>query len=287
MTAPRPCRPADMRVLAGLMAGPDPVHPLAGGTDMLIAGRALPDAGVLVDLSTLPGLRGIDSAAGDIRIGAATPVAEIEADRGLNWRFAALTQAAAECGSVQIRNRATLGGNIANAAAAADLVVPLMLAGARLEVIAPGGAHYNMSLADYRPGRGLLITAAILPGARLEPASAFVKLGPRRDLTLARLNMAAMARLADAHIMRLRLVAGALGPRPIVLTRAAAALEGKRPEPQAFRGFLDALGTEVDAAAAGRSSHPWKRQAIRGVGLDLIARLLGRSPRDELFDGVP
>jgi len=279
-------RPSDINALIALMAGPEPVHPVAGGTDMMVAGQPLPETGVLADLTALPALRGVETGTRDIRIGAATTVAAIESDAGLAARFPALPQAAAECGSVQIRNRATIGGNIANGAASADLLVPLTLAGARLRVIAPGGHMHDMPLADYRPGRGLLIIAVTLPGAALRPQSAFVKLGPRRDLTIARLNMAATGEVAQGGITRLRLTAGALGPRPILLARAAAALEGRRPEPEAGRGFLDALSAEVDNAIAGRASHGWKRQAIRGLGLDLLARLLGRSPRDALFDGV-
>jgi len=174
MSAPRPCRPADMSELAALMAGPGPVHPVAGATDLLIDGRALPEGGVLVDLTALPELRGIETGAADIRIGAATTVAALETHAGLAERFAALAQAAAACGAVQIRNRATIGGNIANAAPSADLVVALTLARARLSVIAPGGHAREIALGDHRPDAGLLITAVVVPGAGLRPASAFV-----------------------------------------------------------------------------------------------------------------
>jgi len=286
MSAPRPCRPADMDELAALMAGPGPVHPVAGATDLLIAGRALPEGGVLVDLSAPPDLRGIGTAAADIRIGAATPVAALETHAGLAERFAALAQAAAACGAVQIRNRATIGGNIANAAPSADLVVPLALTDTRLAVIVPGGHWREIALCDYRPGAGVLIVAVVLPGAGLRPASAFVKLGPRRDLTIARLSLAAMADTGRGRLDDLAVVAGALGPRPIRLERAGAALAGRAPDRASLAGFLDALTAEVDAAIPDRPSRAWKRRAIRGLGLDLVARLMGLSPRDALFDGV-
>ena len=118
MTSLRVFRPATMGALRAVMHDPGPVHPIAGGTDMLVAGRLLPDQGVLVDLSGLRELQGIDAHGIDIRIGPATTAAAIEADIELASRYPALVQAAAECGSVQIRNRATIGGNIANAAAA-------------------------------------------------------------------------------------------------------------------------------------------------------------------------
>jgi len=286
MSGLRHCRPRDMGALAALMSGPDPVHPVAGGTDMLVAGRALPQAGVLTDLSTLPELRGICCAGGTIRIGAAATVAEIETDPVLGARFPALAQAAAECGSVQIRNRATIGGNIANGAASADLPVPLTLAGAALEVIAPGGKQARIALADYRPGKGYLIAAVQVPAAALRPASAFAKLGPRRDLTIARLSLAAAADLSAGLFASPAIAAGAIGPRPFRLARAETALAGRAPNPATFAAFLDALTAEVDAAIPARPSRGWKRLAIRGLGLDLLARLMGLSPRDALFDGV-
>ncbi len=284
MTALVPTRPTDLCELAALMAGNAPIRFIAGGTDLLLSGRRLPREGFFVDLSAVNGLAGIKTDGGDIEIGAATTVAALEAHAGLAKRFPALVQAAAECGSVQIRNRATLGGNIANAAPAADLVPVLTLAKARLRLIMPGGVSAEIPLGDFRPEAGGLIAAVIVPAAGLLPRSAFVKLGPRRDLTIARLNMAAMGEFADGRFGALRLVAGSIGRRPVRLGRAEAALVSRTLAAAALRDFMQALSEEVDAAIPGRASRNWKRQAIRGLGLDLIARLCGLSPRDPLFD---
>ncbi len=284
MTALAPARPSDLAALARLMAGPLPVRFIAGGTDLLLPGRPLQRQGLLVDVSAINGLAGIKADGGDIEIGGATTVAALAAHAGLAKRFPALGQAAAECGSVQIRNRATLGGNVANAAPAADLVPVLALAEARLRLMMPGGASAEIPLGDFRPEAGGLVVKAVLPGARLLPRSAFAKLGPRRDLTISRLNMAAMGEFSNGRFGALRLVAGSLGPRPIRLGRAGAALAGRRLTSAALRDFMQALSEEVDAAIPGRASRNWKRQAIRGLGLDLIARLCGLSPRDPLFD---
>jgi CO/xanthine dehydrogenase FAD-binding subunit len=283
LTALVPARPADLAALAGLMAGNVPIRFIAGGTDLLLSGRRLPREGFLVDLSAVEGLAGVKTDGCDIEIGGATTVAALEAHAGLAKRFPALVQAAAECGSVQIRNRATIAGNIANAAPAADLVPVLALAEARLRLVMPGGAHTEVALGDFRPEAGGLIATVILPGAKLMPRSAFVKLGPRRDLTTSRLNIAAMGEFADGRFGALRLVAGSLGPQPIRLDRAEAALTG-RPLAAALRDFMQALSEEVDAAIPGRASRNWKQRAIRGLGLDLIARLCGLSPRAPLFD---
>lgn len=280
----RPARAESVAALAALMAGPLPVHFIAGGTDRLVAGRQLPSAGWLANLSAIPELAGIDCSKADTRIGGGTTVAAIETDVALRKRLAALAQAADECGSVQIRNRATLAGNIANAAPSADLVPVLVLAGARLEVVMPGGLADEIELEAFEPG--MLIVSVILPGASLLPRSAFAKLGARRELTISRLNMAGMAEFDDDRFGEIRLVAGALGPRPLRLTRAEAALAGKALSPALLRDFLEMLSGEVDAAIPARVSRQWKRRAIRGLGLDVAARLCGLSPRDRLFDEV-
>lgn len=277
-------RPADLQALAALMAESAPVHFVAGGTDLLLSGRQLPATGTLVDLSGVDGLSGIDLRGTDIRIGGTTTVAAIEAHAGLAQRFPALAQAAAECGSAQIRNRATLGGNIANAAPAADLVPVLVLARARLRLLLPGGADDEIAVESFLPGTGALIAEVILPGPELLPRSAFAKLGPRHDLTIARISMATTAEFSDGRFGAVRLVAGALGPRPIRLVRAEFALRDQRLAPAPLRLFLDALSADVDAAISGRASHAWKRRAVRGLGLDLVARLCGLSPGDPLFD---
>jgi len=281
-----PARPPDLRTLVALMKRSSSVYFVARGTDLLASARQMPPVGTLVDLSGVRDLAFIESSGADIRIGGATTVAAIAAHTELAARFSALTQAAGECGSVQIRNRATLGGNIANAAPAADLVTALVLANARLKLFLPGGSFAEITLEEFRSGTGALIAEAVLPNLELLPRSAFAKLGLRRDLTIARINLAATAEFSDGRFGSVRLVAGALGPRPIRLLRAEGALSGCPLAPASLRVFVDALAADVDAAIAGRASHRWKRRALRGLGLDAIARLCEMSPRDPLFDEI-
>src|SRR5206468_9509744 len=102
---------------------------LAGGTDLVIA---IKEKGLVpkyvVDLKKVPGLSGIrEKADGSITIGALTTMREIETDSLLNKKYPFLCQSAAEVGSIQIRNRATVGGNMANATPSAD-VAPSLIA---------------------------------------------------------------------------------------------------------------------------------------------------------------
>lgn len=273
-----------MELRALLSAAAGPVNFIGGGTDMLIAGRTMPTGGLLIDLSRIAGMAFISADDGGIRIGGATTVAAIAAHRGLATRLPALAEAAAQCGSVQIRNRATIGGNVANAAPAADLVPVLVAAKARLGCIGRDGASRELAICDYAPDRGYLIAEVILPGDGLLPCSAFVKLGPRQALSISRLNIALLAEFQDGRFGDVRMAAGALGPRPLRLPLAEASLAGKKLERAVLREFLSALAAEVDAAIPGRNSQVYKRRAIAGLGLDLVAQALGLSPRGQLFE---
>jgi len=277
--------PPDLSTLRSLLAGAaTPVHFLAGGTDLLIAGCPLPDTGLLVDLSRMDGMAHIATEGADIRIRAATTVVMLADHCGLRARFPALSEAAAQCGSVQIRNRATIGGNIANASPGADLLPVLLAAGARLCLLEPGGEWNVVAILDFAPAPGRLIVEVILPNAGILPRSAFVKLGVRQDLTISRLSLALLAELQDGRFGVVRLAAGAIGPKPRRLPHAESALEGRRLEPGTLRDFLSSLVVEVDNAIAGRASQLYKRRAIAGLGLDLIARISGMNPRHELFE---
>ncbi|MCZ8548326.1 FAD binding domain-containing protein [Mesorhizobium qingshengii] len=285
MTALAVVAPVDIAALrATLAAEAGPVRFIAGGTDMLIAGRPLAGTGLLVDLARVAGMAFISTDDADVRIGGATTVAALAADCGLRARIPALCEAAGQCGSVQIRNRATIGGNIANAAPAADLMPVLAAAGTRLALLKNDGTQYEAALCEYLPDSGHLIMEVILPGNALLPCSAFVKLGPRRDLTISRLNLAMLAEFQNSHFGTVRIAAGALGPVPLRMHLADAALGGRKLEPATLREFLSALATEVDAAIPGRNSQIYKRRAVAGLGLDLIAQAVGLSPRDRLFE---
>lgn len=279
--------PASVEALHALLAGASaPLHFIAGGTDMLIAGRPLPEEGLLVDLSRVGGLAFVETEGPDIRIGAATTVATLAGHVGLAARLPALCQAAAQCGSVQIRNRATIGGNIANAAPAADLVPVLLAVEAGLGLLQPGGRRCEAPLASYRVRPGELITEIVIPGDALLSASAFAKLGPRRELAISRISLALAADLEDNRFGVVRIAAGAIGPAPRRLPLAEAALTGRQLEAATLRDFVPALAADVDAAIPGRTSQPYKRRAIAGLGLDLVARAAGLDPRAGLFEGA-
>src|SRR5512132_1021410 len=128
---------------------------LAGGTDLVIA---MKEKGLLpkyiVDLKRLPGLSGIrENSDGSISLGALTTLREIETSALILKKYPFLAQSAAEVGSIQIRNRATIGGNMANASPSADTSPALMALGATATIVGVNGER-TVGLEEFFKGPG-------------------------------------------------------------------------------------------------------------------------------------
>lgn len=258
--------PVTLDALITLLAETPSPWLIAGGTDRLIAPVTLPESGVIVDLGRLAALKGIATDAGGLCIGAATTVAELARDVRVARLAPVLTRAAAVFGSVQIRNRATIGGNVANGGAAADLLPALLAAGASLRLWRPKG-EASLPLADFLARRPRLAEDEIILGLEIAapcptPRGAFVKLGPRQEPVIARLSLAAAGAPGQ-----LRLYASAIGPLPLHLTEAEALLNAGDP------GFAASVARAVAAANPGRASTAWKVRAVEGLAHDLLDRL--------------
>jgi carbon-monoxide dehydrogenase medium subunit len=274
--------PPHRAALAALLAGAEgPLTFIAGGTDLLVAPRALPADGLLVDLTRARDLAGVAVKRNVLRIGAAATLAALAENAVIRARLPALAEAAAQCGSVQIRNRATLGGNVATASPASDLTPALACFGARFRTLARDGERRRgfKAMVPAAGGSGLargeaIVAAEISLAGRLG-RSAFAKLGVRDDLAIARLNLALEAEFDGARFGAARLYAGAVAPAPRRLARAERALAGRALDAATLEDFDRALVADIEAAIPGRASLGYKRRAVVGLGRDLLARLTG------------
>jgi len=205
---------------------------LAGGTDLHPAwdlGRPLPK--YLVDLKHLHFLKGIREEANNLRIGALTTVEEIKQHTLIQNEFGALSQATEQFAGVQIRNRATVGGNICNASPAADLLPGLYVHDAQMELLGPSGKR-ELPIREFilGPGKTLLkpgeiLTNIILPRANRK--SMFYKLGLRQAMAIAVVNVAIAYRKNNAGLQSLVIAAGAVAPTVVYLKNfTRAILEG-------------------------------------------------------------
>jgi CO/xanthine dehydrogenase FAD-binding subunit len=168
---------------------------VAGGTDLIVKIRngLFPDLKGVVDISALP-LREITTCGNDLLIGSGCTMSQIIANPMVNKHCAVLVKAASTVGAMQIRNAATLGGNVANASPAGDTIPALLALEARLNLVGPNGRRtVNIETFFTGPGRtimtaGELIESFALPLRRT--SGCFLKLGERRAHAISKINMA-------------------------------------------------------------------------------------------------
>jgi CO/xanthine dehydrogenase FAD-binding subunit len=209
---------------------------LAGGTDLVIA---MKEKGLvpkyIVDLKRITGLGGIREASdGSITLGALTTMREIEISPLIKKTYPFLAQSAAEVGSIQIRNRATVGGNMANATPSADVAPSLIALNAGAKIAGASGAR-TLALEEFflGPGQTVITPEEILTGITIPKSSPqlvgeYFKFSPREMMDLAYVGIAVAYELAkDKRCRGVRIVLGAVAPTPIRAKMAEAALEGQ------------------------------------------------------------
>ena len=225
---------------------------LAGGTDLVIGMKAYTETPEsVISLQKIPGLTGITTEADNsISIGAMTKVREVELSGDIQQHHTALAEGASEIGSIQIRNLATIGGNIAHASPAADTVAGLLVADAQVDIASADGERtVPINELFTGPGQTVLTPGEIITRFRLpSPASGshYIKHKIREVMDLAFIGVAAAINIDNGTITDARIGLAAVAPTPIRATEAEALLKGNAPTPE----LLEQVG---EAAAAGCS----------------------------------
>jgi xanthine dehydrogenase FAD-binding subunit len=211
---------------------------IAGGSDVLIEIREGKLAGCsLVSIQKLDELRGVSlDGDGSIRIGAMTSMSRIAADPVIKKCFAALGEAADTIGGPQLRNIATIGGNVCNGVTSADTASTLMAWDAVMEYLGPSGTR-RVPIQEHYTGAGKtslardeILRAVIIRRESYENCFGnYIKYAMREALDIATLGCSANVRLSagKTRIERLRLAYGVAGPVPLRAPGAEAAGSGK------------------------------------------------------------
>ena len=223
------------------------VRPLAGGTDMIVdirAKRAQPD--VLVALQNVNELRGVARTNGHLRVGASTTIAEF-LKNPLLTEYDALRQAAAVFANPMIRNAATIAGNISSASPAGDLLPPLLVFDAHIELVSKSGTLtiplHEFFLGPRKTARRddeliaslqlpvisnqSSVTSNQSPVSSLPSSSSFYKLGLRQADAISVVSVAVWLQRDGDKIRDVRIALGAVAPRPMRATRAEEILRGQ------------------------------------------------------------
>jgi CO/xanthine dehydrogenase FAD-binding subunit len=244
---------------------------LAGGTDLLVNMKkktVTPDH--VVALEDISELREIIDSKNRISIGSMVTAATIAQSRAMAEIFPLLSQAAGCLGSPQVRNRATIGGNLSTARPAADLPLPLLALGAQAVLESSAGKR-TVSLDQFFLGPGQTVarpeevmTAVVVDRPEPGTGGGYVKLGLRRALEISLVNVAAVITMESdgKTIKAARVALGAVAPTPVRSPRAEKALAGCRAGYDAFvRAGLEAA-QDARPITDHRGSAEYRREMV-------------------------
>jgi carbon-monoxide dehydrogenase medium subunit len=209
---------------------------LAGATDLLVqmhAGRI--DPGLLVDVKGIPEMTSIVVESGAFRFGAATNAMDLVEHEAFARAWPGVTEAVRLIGSIQVKGRATVGGNVCNASPAADSVPALIAAGAIASIVGPEGRR-EARVEDIATGpgktslaKGEIVASFVLPKRPPHSGDAYLRFTPRTEMDIAVVGAGVNITLdAKGVCSQARVSLGAVAERALLVPEAAAALVGSK-----------------------------------------------------------
>lgn len=266
-------RPRTLEEALHFIAAKNRPTPLAGGTDLFVelnAGTAR--ATRYMDLSRLAELKQVLVTPRLVTIGAGVTFRTLREHAEIRRRFPSLAAAASEVGAWQIQNRATIGGNIANASPAGDSLPVLLAHDAVVHVRSVRGAREIPFAELYTGYRKLalrpdeLITAVTLPSAPARGHAFFRKVGTRRAQSISKVVFAGLVAFAvDGTVSHVRLAYGSMAATPARAKRAEAALLGARIGPAAIAAARAALAADFTPIDDVRSERDYRASVAANV----------------------
>jgi len=245
-------------------------RPLAGGTDLLVQWRlGLLEPDLLVDIKGIPELNRISFDPADgLGVGAAVSCANLCEHPDVRKAYPGLIDAASVIGGAAIQGRATLGGNLCNAAPSGDSIPAMIMLGATCTVAGPPGDHASMRTVPVEAfctgpgetvlGKGEMLVSIHFPVPTPNSGARYVRFTPRREMDIAVAGAGAWIVLSDdrTRITNARIALAAVAPTPLLVDAAGASLIGKPPTEEAFaetakmaqeaaRPITDVRGTEA------------------------------------------
>jgi carbon-monoxide dehydrogenase medium subunit len=226
---------------------------LAGGTDLLVQLReGLRQADLVVDVKHIPAMTEIrQQPDGGWRIGAAVACQQIESHAGIASGYAVLTDAVRIIGGWQIKNRATLGGNLCTSSPAGDSVPALIACQAKVLITGEDGSSRELPIESFctAPGknvleRGELVEALVLPVPRANSSGCYLRFIPRYEMDIAVVGCGSVLAVDGGKITYARIGLGAVAPTPVVAEEASRWLVGQPATKESF-GKAGELAKEV------------------------------------------
>jgi CO/xanthine dehydrogenase FAD-binding subunit len=254
----------------------------AGGTDLMPrwSRNLVPKPTAVVDVKGVEQLRGIGLAGGEVSVGACVLLSELETDPTIRAAAPILAEAAARVACPQIRNRATVGGNLCNASPAADTAMPLLLLDAVLDIASSrsgGMATRAIPIAGFfrGPGSTALQPGEVLTGIRFKPLPtesfwAWEKFGTRPAMEIAVASVGVVLRRVEGRVVEARVAYGSVAPVPLRGRQAESVLIGQSINDEVINRCVTAAREEISPITDLRAGAGFRREIV-GV---LLRRML-------------
>lgn len=259
------------------------VRPLAGGTDLIVQQRNNPLAiPTFAMIDHLPELREIDCREDAFRIGACVRIGELMSHPAIASRLSWLTRALTDFASPQIRNRATIGGNIANGSPTADTVPMFLVLDADLDLVSAEGSR-TVPLRSFFTGykknilrKGEIIGAIVIPPADTSSETPVMwrKIALRNALAIAKVGVAGRMQVSGGRIVSLAVAVSAMSEYPRRLDAFESALRGTEPDTVTPRLIRDLCAVDLTPITDFRSDADYR--------MEILVRLLHRWIRRNL-----
>ena len=242
--------PKTLEAAVSLLAGANgQARVLAGGTDLLIqmrGGRVEPE--LLVDIKHIPEMTSITAEGGVYRFGAAVPCMVLVENKAFGKAWPGVSDSANLIGSIQVRGRATVGGNLCNASPAADTVPALIAAGACAAIVGPNGRR-EVPVEEVATGpgktslaKGEFVASFLLPKRPPRSGDAYLRFIPRTEMDIAVVGAGINLTLDEAGVCcHARVSIGAVAERALLVPEAAAALIGTKVDAEALKRMAAAV----------------------------------------------
>ena len=246
---------------------------LAGGTDLLVTMKSdTAKTKCLVDLKAISGIDAIECDDG-FNIGAMATVREIEKSPLIREKLPVLSEAAATLGSIQIRNRATVGGNLCHGSPAADMAAILMAMDSEVRIASANGER-RVKLEQFFTGPGSTVVdpGEILAGIHIpeemqDYRGIYMKHGPRRAMDIGIVNIGILldADFDNGLCRRIMIAMGAVGPTPLRALKAESMLNGNHMTPELIAQAAEAAAEEARPITDFRASAEYRKAMVASL----------------------
>jgi len=252
---------------------------LNGGTDLIVEMRdKIIQPEYLVDIKAIPQLNRITYNKQDgLNIGATVTLNEISNSKVVQTHYPILVKACKTVGSYQVRNRATLAGNICNASPAADTAPPLLVLEAKVNIIGPTGEKIvpiNQFFTGVKKNilkKGEIVTSITIPPIKDKWTGVYLKQGRKKEVDLATVGVAVLC-VRD----EVRIALGAVAPVPVRAFKTEELLKGKTIDESLLEKAGKSALTEVSPISDVRSSQEYREEIIKVLVRRAILQAKGR-----------